>query len=158
MGSRFALHTDISFVSADGAQVIAVEDGVEGYAAHRDPWPTLEAAKAYVDEQNARLGLSQAQVDAMVLSSHNGVPSAVLLAEQNPAGRDGEVKCRHGKAIGSQVGCGLCLEQQHRPHLAEVVGIEVSWLSNPVQVRCVLCGYAPDGSGHVGTPISGVAG
>ncbi|CAM4326851.1 hypothetical protein NONI108955_21010 [Nocardia ninae] len=158
MGSRFALHTDESFVHDDGVYVIAVEDGVKGYQRHDGPWPTLEEAQAYVDAQNADLGLSPEQARAMVQSSHFGVPSAVILAEQNPAGRDGEVRCRHGNAIGSQIGCQQCQEQERAKHLAEVVGIEVPWLSDRIQVRCVLCGCAADDSGHVGTPISAMAG
>ncbi|MFD6104196.1 hypothetical protein ACFWFQ_16185 [Nocardia salmonicida] len=78
-----ALHTDASFVHTDGtAEVVIIKGGEQGYYQTDDPrWPTLQAARTHCDEVNRERGLSEATVNAILLSSHTGRPVNAILAE-----------------------------------------------------------------------------
>ncbi|MGI6797660.1 hypothetical protein [Gordonia sihwensis] len=65
-----ALHTDASMVDADGTyKVVASTRDVPGYVPWNTGWPTLGAARAYVDEHNAKLGLTRDEALDIIASA-----------------------------------------------------------------------------------------
>ncbi|WP_336794177.1 hypothetical protein [Gordonia malaquae] len=65
-----ALHTDASMVDSDGTYKVVVSTrNVPGYAPWNSGWPTAEAARAYADEHNAKLGLTPDQAREIIASS-----------------------------------------------------------------------------------------
>lgn len=65
-----ALHTDRSMIDTDGTYKVVVSTrNVAGYVPWSTGWSTPEAARAYVDEYNAKLGLTPDEALEIIASA-----------------------------------------------------------------------------------------